>query len=150
MQTFHIQKQIWKKKLLQHVGWFPAKSVTANFSWLTFTKNIRVCRRKCVTLSQTKLVLPEIPLPVTFFFFSLLWFTLIPIPCLYTPLLSLTIPGDILHCSNGFILTFSTDTMMGSGEIAFWRSIQICRFKPAERLKIFWKYACQQWKESCL
>lgn len=37
MQTFHIQRQIWKK-LLQHVGWFPAKSATANFSWSTVTK----------------------------------------------------------------------------------------------------------------
>lgn len=73
MQTFHIQKQFFLK-VLQHVGWLPAKSETANFPWSTFTKNIRVWRRKCVTLSQTKLVLPWNPPScyIFFFFYGLL------------------------------------------------------------------------------
>lgn len=149
MQTFHIQKQIWKKNCCNMLAdSLPSQSLQTFLDWL-LQRTLECVEGSVWLYHKLNLYYPEIPLLVTFFFL-LLWFTLIPLPCLYTPLLLLTILGDILHCSNVFILTFSTDTMMGSGEIAFWRSIQICRFKPAERLKIFWKYACQQWKESCL
>lgn len=148
MQTFHIQKQIWKKNCCNMLADSLPSQPLQTFLDRLLQRTLECVEGSVWLYHKLNSYCPEIPLPVTFFL--PLWFTLIPLPCLYTPLPLLTILGDILHCSNVFILTFSTDTMMGSGEIAFWRSIQICRFKPAERLKIFWKYACQQWKESCL